>query len=41
MSEPSDTELFFLALEGDKTAFGRLVLRYQPMAQQIANRNDW
>ena len=38
MSEPSDTELIFLTLQGDKSAFGKLVLRYQPMAQQIANR---
>lgn len=38
MSEQSDTELIFLALEGDKTAFGHLVWRYQPMAQHIASR---
>ncbi len=38
MSEQSDTELIFLALQGDKTAFGKLVPRYQPMAQHIANR---
>ena len=36
MSEQSDTELIFLALEGDKTAFGHLVWRYQPMAFHIA-----
>lgn len=35
--EQSDTELFFLALDGDNTAFGQLVWRYQPMAQQIAS----
>ena len=38
MSESDDTKLIFLALQGDKTAFSLLVLRYQPMAQQIANR---
>ena len=38
MSEQSDPELVYLALRGDKTAFDRLVLRYQPMAQHIANR---
>lgn len=38
MSDQSDTELIFLALQGDTIAFGRLVLRYQPIAQYIANR---
>ena len=38
MSEQSDTELVFLAIQGDKTAFGQLVCRYQPMAQHIAKR---
>jgi RNA polymerase sigma-70 factor, ECF subfamily len=34
----SDTELIFLARQGDKAAFSRLVLRYQPMAQRIARQ---
>ncbi|MEM7554578.1 MAG: sigma-70 family RNA polymerase sigma factor [Cyanobacteria bacterium P01_A01_bin.84] len=38
MAEQSDAELIILALQGDKTAFGQLVLRHQPMAQRIANR---
>ncbi len=38
MSEQSDPELIFLARQGDKAAFGQLVLRYQPMAQRIAER---
>lgn len=38
MSESSDLELIFLARQGDKSAFSRLVLRYQPMAQRIAKR---
>ena len=38
VSDSDDTELIFLTLQGDKTAFSQLVLRYQPMAQQIANR---
>lgn len=38
MSGQSDTELIFLALQGDKTAFSQLVWRYQPMAQRITNR---
>lgn len=38
MSEQSDLELIFLARQGNKAAFGRLVLRYQPMAQRIAKR---
>ncbi|MGK7950751.1 MAG: hypothetical protein AB4368_18720 [Xenococcaceae cyanobacterium] len=41
MSEQSDPELIFLALQGDKTAFGKLVWRYQPMAQNIAVMNVW
>ncbi|MUG95262.1 sigma-70 family RNA polymerase sigma factor [Scytonema sp. UIC 10036] len=36
--EQSDPELIFLARQGDKAAFGRLVLRYQPMLQRIAER---
>jgi RNA polymerase sigma factor (sigma-70 family) len=35
---PSDLELIVLARQGDKAAFSRLVLRYQPMAQRIATR---
>jgi RNA polymerase sigma factor (sigma-70 family) len=38
VSEQSDPELIFLARQGDKAAFGQLVLRYQPMAQRIAKR---
>ncbi|MBP5973682.1 hypothetical protein HW132_13280 [Brasilonema sp. CT11] len=38
MSEQSDPELIFLAQQGDKVAFGQLVLRYQPMAQRIAEQ---
>ncbi|MFL9449824.1 sigma-70 family RNA polymerase sigma factor [Tolypothrix bouteillei VB521301_2] len=38
VSEQSDPELIFLARQGDKAAFGRLVLRYQPMAQRIAEQ---
>ena len=38
MSEQSDTELIFLAVQGNKTAFGKLVLRYQPMAKHAAKR---
>ncbi|BAZ25152.1 group 4 sigma-70 RNA polymerase sigma factor G [Kalymmatonema gypsitolerans NIES-4073] len=38
MSQQSDLELIFLARQGNKAAFGRLVLRYQPMAQRIAKR---
>lgn len=38
MSEKSDLELISLARQGDKAAFGRLVLRYQPMAQRIAQQ---
>jgi RNA polymerase sigma-70 factor, ECF subfamily len=34
----SDTELIFLARQGDKAAFSRLILRYQPMAQRIARQ---
>jgi RNA polymerase sigma factor (sigma-70 family) len=36
--EQSDPELIFLAKQGNKAAFGRLVLRYQLMAQRIATR---
>ena len=36
--QSDDTELIFLTLQGDTTAFDRLVLRYQPMAIYIANR---
>jgi RNA polymerase sigma-70 factor, ECF subfamily len=38
VSEQSDPELIFLARQGDKAAFSRLVLRYQPMAQRIARQ---
>ncbi len=38
MPEQSDSELIFLAQQGNKAAFGRLVLRYQPMAQRLATR---
>ena len=38
MSKQSDTELIFLARQGDTAAFGQLVLRYQSIAQYIANR---
>jgi RNA polymerase sigma factor (sigma-70 family) len=38
VSEQSDPELIFLARQGNKDAFGQLVLRYQPMAQRIATR---
>lgn len=38
MSDQSDPALIFLARQGDKAAFGRLVRRYQPMAQRIAER---
>ena len=38
MSEQSDLELIFLARQGNKAAFGWLVLRYQPMAQRLATR---
>ena len=36
MSEQNDPKLFFLALQGDKIAFGQLVWRYQPMAHHLA-----
>jgi RNA polymerase sigma-70 factor, ECF subfamily len=36
--EQSDPELIFLAKQGNKAAFGQLVLRHQPMAQRIATR---
>ncbi len=38
MAERNDKELIFLALQGNTTAFGQLVVRYQPMAQHIANQ---
>jgi RNA polymerase sigma factor (sigma-70 family) len=38
VSEHSDLELVFLSRQGDKAAFGQLVLRYQPMAQRLAIR---
>lgn len=38
MLEQSDPELVHLARQGDKAAFGRLVLRYQPMAQRLSTR---
>jgi len=38
VSEPSDLELVFLSRQGNKAAFGQLVLRYQPMAQRLATR---
>lgn len=38
MSEQSDGELIFLARRGNRAAFGRLVLRYQSMAQRLAIR---
>lgn len=38
MSEQSDLELVFLSQQGNKAAFGQLVLRYQPMAQSLATR---
>jgi RNA polymerase sigma-70 factor, ECF subfamily len=45
MSEQSDVELVFLSRQGNKTAFGQLVLRYQPMAQRLATQvvsdHDW
>ena len=38
MFDRSDLELVLLARQGDKAAFSRLVLRYQPMAQRIARQ---
>ncbi|GAA6618894.1 hypothetical protein NUACC26_047060 [Scytonema sp. NUACC26] len=38
MSEQSAPELVFLSRQGNKAAFGQLVLRYQPMAQRLATR---
>lgn len=38
MSEQSDLELVVLSRQGNKAAFGQLVLRYQPMAQRLATR---
>jgi Sigma-70 region 2 len=34
----NELELVLLARQGDKAAFSRLVLRYQPMAQRIARQ---
>jgi RNA polymerase sigma factor (sigma-70 family) len=38
VSEQSELELVFLSRQGNKAAFGQLVLRYQPMAQRLAIR---
>jgi RNA polymerase sigma-70 factor, ECF subfamily len=38
VSEQSDRELICLAQQGNKAAFSRLVLRYQPLAHRIAKR---
>jgi RNA polymerase sigma-70 factor, ECF subfamily len=38
VSEPSDRELVSLSRQGNKAAFGQLVLRYQPMALGLATR---
>ncbi|MBD2022589.1 sigma-70 family RNA polymerase sigma factor [Leptolyngbya sp. FACHB-36] len=38
VSEQSDLELVFLSRQGNKAAFGQLVLRYQPMAQRLATQ---
>ncbi len=38
MSEQSDPELIFLARQGNKAAFGQLLLRYQPILQRLARR---
>ncbi|MFG6102687.1 sigma-70 family RNA polymerase sigma factor [Leptolyngbyaceae cyanobacterium CCMR0082] len=38
MPEQNDQELIFLVRQGNKAAFGQLVLRYQPMAQRLAKR---
>jgi RNA polymerase sigma factor (sigma-70 family) len=38
VSEQSDLELVSLSRQGNKVAFGQLVLRYQPMAQRLAMR---
>lgn len=38
MSEQSDLELVLLSQQGNKAAFGQLVLRYQPLAQRLAMR---
>jgi len=38
VAEQSDLELVFLSRQGNKAAFGQLVLRYQPMAQRLATR---
>ena len=36
MDQRIDTELVALARSGDKSAFGQLIERYQPMARRIA-----
>ncbi len=38
VSEQSDLELVSRSQQGNKAAFGQLVLRYQPMAQRLATR---
>lgn len=38
MSGLTDSELISLAQQGDKAAFGQLVVRYQPLAQRFAAR---
>jgi RNA polymerase sigma factor (sigma-70 family) len=38
MFEQSDSELILLAQQGNRDAFGQLVLRYQPMAKRLATR---
>ena len=38
MSEKNDLELIHLAQQGDKAAFGQLVLRYQSTVQQLILR---
>jgi RNA polymerase sigma factor (sigma-70 family) len=38
VSEQSDLELVFLSRQGNKAAFGQLVLRYQAMAQRLATQ---
>lgn len=38
MYEQSDRALISLARQGNKAAFSRLVLRYQPMAKHLAKR---
>lgn len=38
MGEQSDLELVLASQQGDKSAFGQLTVRYQPMAQRLATR---